>query len=68
MSSLNAAMAKNPLNPQDIPGVYCSSGTATCKDLDPNKNCICGSCAVYSQYELGGRDPGGYYCKNGATK
>ena len=27
--------------PHKVPGIYCSSGTATCSDLDPNKDCIC---------------------------
>jgi len=27
--------------PQKVHGVYCSAGSAACRDLNPNKECIC---------------------------
>jgi hypothetical protein len=27
--------------PQNVPGVYCSTGKTTCQDLNPKKQCIC---------------------------
>jgi hypothetical protein len=53
---------------QDVPGVYCSTGVAACKDLDPSKSCICGTCAVWQHYNLVSGKPASYFCKNGMAK
>jgi len=42
LTSIKDALAKTPLIREDIPGVYCSTGAATCKDLDPKQSCIFG--------------------------
>ena len=65
LASLKDALAKNPLLGADIPGVYCATGTATCPDLDPKQACICGSCAIFSQYNLSTGVPAGYFCRDG---
>jgi hypothetical protein len=36
----------------DVPGLYCSTGTASCDDLDFSGNCICAGCAVYAENGL----------------
>jgi len=51
--------------PQDVPGVYCSTGKATCQDLNPNQQCICNTCAVWNEYHLGEGAPSMYFCQNG---
>jgi hypothetical protein len=51
--------------PQKVPGVYCSSGTATCSDLDPNKDCICKTCSVWDDYCLEHANTIMYFCNNG---
>ncbi len=61
---MKAAKGKTPMA-ADVPGVYCSTGAASCRDLDPSKACICGSCAVWQQYNLASGKPAGYFCKNG---
>ena len=68
LSTIKDALKANPLKREDIPGVYCSTGTATCRDLDPKQSCICGGCAVFSQYKLAGFKPVGYYCRDGNAK
>ena len=52
----------------DVPGVYCTTGTATCSDLDPNKMCNCPNCDVFKENSLAQREPGAYFCQKGATK
>jgi hypothetical protein len=47
--------------PDDIAGLYCSTGTASCDDLDVSKNCICGGCEVFSANGL----KGWKYCERG---
>jgi len=51
--------------PTDIPGLYCASGVAACKDLDFSKMCICGGCPVWDKCKLGEGKPAGYFCKDG---
>jgi len=65
-SALTAALKANPLVPADIPGVYCATGVAECKDLSFKQACICASCPLYTEYKLKGRKPPLYYCRDGA--
>jgi len=68
IGGINKALGKNPLKREDIPGLYCSTGTATCRDLDPSKSCICGGCPIFSKYNLAGGTPAGYHCRDGSSK
>ncbi|MDD5169720.1 MAG: DUF2769 domain-containing protein [Syntrophales bacterium] len=68
LASIKDALAKKPLVREDIPGVYCSTGAATCTDLDPKQSCACGSCAIFGQYNLAAGVPAGYFCRDGAAK
>jgi hypothetical protein len=51
--------------PEYIPGVYCSSGKASCQDLNFDRQCICGSCEVWKDYNLKDVDPNNHFCQNG---
>ena len=62
--AMAAAGGKAP-KAAEVPGVYCSTGVAACRDLDPSQMCICGTCSVWQQYKLASGKPAGYFCKNG---
>lgn len=47
----------------DLPGLYCSAGTAVCDDLDFSGMCQCMGCAVYAENSLAQWK----YCKRGAA-
>jgi len=51
--------------PDIVPGLYCSSGVAACKDIATDRSCICGACPIYQDFRLGGGQPLDHYCKNG---
>jgi hypothetical protein len=51
--------------PADLPGLYCATGVATCKDLDFSKMCICGGCPVWDKCKLSGGKPAGFFCRDG---
>jgi len=36
-------------DPEDVPGIYCSTGEATCQDLNPERQCICYTCNVWKE-------------------
>lgn len=48
-----------------LPGMYCTTGEALCKDLDYNKICKCKECPVWAEYELEKESVVKYYCRNG---
>ncbi len=52
-------------DPENVPGVYCSEGTAACKDLDFDRKCICGSCDVWKEYNLKDAKPNNHFCQQG---
>lgn len=58
-------MSSPKFEPELLPRLYCSSGVASCKDIDLNQSCICGDCDVYDNYILGDGQPLDYFCKNG---
>lgn len=68
MATIGTALKSNPLKREDIPGLYCSSGTATCRDLNPKQSCICGTCPIFSEYKLAAGQPVGYYCRDGSAR
>ena len=49
IESLGGAEA---LEPQRVPGVYCSTDNSTCGDLNFNGQCICNTCPVLEEYNL----------------
>ena len=76
-SKSNCAQIKlNPLkgskdiampNFKGVPGLYCTTGKATCTDLDPDKTCQCPKCDIWKEHSLGKGKPGTYFCQNGNT-
>jgi hypothetical protein len=53
------------LAPQKVPGIYFSTGTATCEDLSFNRQCICNTCSVWEEYNLINAKIIQYYCNKG---
>lgn len=45
----------------DIGELYCAKGKATCNDLNTNETCICSTCLVWDENNLGSM----YYCLRG---
>ena len=68
ITTLNEALNRHPLSRDDIPGVYCATGTASCPDIKVEMDCICGKCVVFPEYKLFNFEPNGHYCKNGNVK
>ena len=68
IATIAGALSKNPLNAEEIPGLYCVTGNATCQDLDAEQPCICDGCAVYRDYNLENGMPDGNYCADGYAK
>ena len=54
--------------PDDVPGLYCATGVAACKDLDTSKMCICATCPVWDKCKLAERKPQGYFCRDGKAQ
>ncbi len=69
LESLKKAMENMPEgevpNPEDVPGIYCSTGKAGCEDLNPDRKCICYTCDVWNGYNLGTGKPSMYFCQKG---
>jgi hypothetical protein len=66
--TLVAALEESPLKREKIPGIYCATGEATCKELDYAKNCLCPTCGVFDRYGLAKGKPVGHYCRDGMSK
>ncbi len=54
--------------PQTVPALYCSSGVASCKDIDTKLDCLCPGCAVFIEYNLDQGQPVEYYCRDGKAR
>ena len=54
--------------PHGVPRLYCSSGKASCSDLDLKQMCICGACPVWNKHKLAGAKPTLHFCRDGAAK
>jgi hypothetical protein len=53
------------IDPENIPKVYCSTGTTNCKDLIFHEECQCFKCDLWKEYDLEVRESPAYFCKNG---
>lgn len=62
---MGEVMTTNFFEPDIIPGLYCSSGVAFCKDIDTSRPCICPECPVFIEYGLEKCHPTHHYCKDG---
>ena len=54
--------------PQIVPALYCSSGVASCKDIDTDQDCLCPSCAVFIENDLDKGQPADHYCRDGKAR
>jgi hypothetical protein len=68
MNKFKITPNKNTMRSEDIPGMYCSTGEAKCKDIDTNNMCICEGCLLWFQYDLDKSKPLGYFCRDGIAK
>ena len=66
-AALLSGSRHNPLKHEEVPGLYCTTGTATCQDLNFKENCFCIACPVYMEYKLSKGKPTLYFCRDGAT-
>ena len=64
-NELESSRGVEALEPQKVPGIYCSLGTASCKDLKSENQCICDTCPVWEEYELEKSIPNMYFCNKG---
>ena len=53
---------------ENVPGIYCSTGKATCEGLDTNQMCQCSKCEVWKEYELVKGGHVDYYCAKGEAR
>jgi hypothetical protein len=68
ISNIQNTLNKEPIQPKEIPGLYCSSGTSSCGDLNYRNACICGTCAIFNEdYDLAADGPAGFFCKGGSA-
>ena len=51
-----------------VPGMYCSTGEALCKDLNHKKMCICEKCPVWKENDLKNGEPALYFCQKGKSR
>jgi len=58
----NAPAGEVP-DPKNVPGVYCSEGKAPCQGLNFDKQCICGTCEVWKEYDLKDACPNNHFCQ-----
>lgn len=56
------------MGPDRVPGLYCSTGKAVCKDIDTKKVCKCNECPIWAEKSLENSTPSRYFCKNGKAK
>ncbi len=50
--------------PEQLPGLYCSTGKATCGDIAPVNMCNCPACLVWGEHEL----TSNHYCVQGSAE
>lgn len=53
------------MGPDRVPGLYCSTGKATCKDIDTKKVCKCNECLIWKENNLEKGTPARYFCREG---
>lgn len=68
MDKLDKLSSMGSPKPEDVPGVYCATGKATCPDLNPNEMCQCPTCDIFKENDLESGKPGGYFCAEGKAQ
>ena len=66
--NLDVALEDEPLDPEQLPGMYCATGVAECEDLETGKTCLCYNCSVFDDNDMEDGLPYGYYCRDGKAK
>ena len=56
------------MGPDRVPGLYCSTGKANCKDIDTKKVCKCNECPIWKEKVLEKSTPGRYFCRDGKAR
>ena len=56
------------MGPDRVPGVYCATGKATCKDIKTNRICKCNDCPIWKENNLKEGEPSRHFCRNGEVK
>lgn len=64
-NEINSSVKGEVPESEKFPGMYCSTGSATCVDLNPNKQCMCKTCVVWKEYILENSKPMMYFCNIG---
>ncbi|MDD5205775.1 MAG: DUF2769 domain-containing protein [Desulfobacterales bacterium] len=67
-TKMGEVMTTEFFDPKIVPGLYCSSGKATCADIQTELPCICGACPIFTEFRLAEGVPADHYCKNGHAK
>jgi hypothetical protein len=62
-NELESSGGVEALEPRKVPGIYCSTGKATCGDLNFSRHCICNTCPVWEENNLEDTKTKMYYCK-----
>jgi hypothetical protein len=69
LEPIEEAVKNDPIEREDIAGMYCASGKAFCDDLDFKNACVCGTCVLFNEeYHLADNHPSGYFCKGGRAE
>ena len=50
---------------EELAGLYCSSGKATCADLKVEESCICPKCQVWQENDLENASLSFHFCRYG---
>jgi Protein of unknown function (DUF2769) len=53
------------MDEERVPGLYCSTGRATCQDIDTKKVCKCNECSIWHEYGLESQR---YFCRDGSAQ
>jgi Family of unknown function (DUF5518) len=65
MQEMMGSEEKMTLKYEDVPGMYCTTGKATCTDIDPSKECQCPNCPIWAENDLEHGQPMGVFCRDG---
>lgn len=56
------------MDEERVPGLYCSTGKALCKDIKTHEICLCKECPLWLENKLDEKEYTNYYCVNGKVK
>lgn len=51
------------MEPDKVPGLYCATGKATCKDINTKRVCKCVECPIWNEKSLKYNETSSYFCK-----